>query len=293
MKYGILITVILAFVLGWYFTQEPPLEKAADQTEANTPEKTHQTQLKNTPAPIASSTAPVDTPTIKQAKLPEVDAEYWPVDQAFHQDPMIDAFMGMIEYSLCNKFISPNENDRIKVSDLSEQQKDHLIPHFKQCEEQEEQVKSYSTNNLLSKLSGPENLKRMKELSFGTEPYTPEQVAKIYSEIKQKTGMELLVNTVMYKRFFGQEITPKVKVQLQAHDQEMIEYVIKQANFLLACERGADCSANSPVMNNICLEYEQGCNLDFVTYVNTHYTPGIRNEIQTTKNLLKTLFNFN
>ncbi|MCX7554856.1 hypothetical protein OS175_13330 [Marinicella sp. S1101] len=293
MKYGILLTVILAIALIWYFTQDQLPEQTNDQTQATTPEKVDPSLWKNDSAPIEPLKEPVETPTTNQTQMPEAGSEYWPEGQTFHQDPVIDAFMGMIEYSLCNEYMSPDKNNGINVSDLSEQQKDHLMSHFKQCEAQQEQIKNYSKQKLLAKMSEPEFRKRFEAFFSGAETYTPEQVVNIYSEINKKTGMELLITANMYKRFFQQEITPKVKAQLQAHDQAMVEYVIKQSSFLVACERGADCSADSALMNNMCLEYEQGCGLDFNTFVNTHYIPGIRNEIQITKNLLKNLFNFN
>lgn len=290
MKYGLAVSLLLILVMAWYFTQEAPqTERVGEEYKETglTPEKIVESDVNK---PEADEPLP-DIMTANQVERPLPDG------QLFHPDPIIDALIGMVQFSACHKFFSKEEQNQQKLADMSEKQKKYLKPHFEDCELKEEQAKDYSQSRLMYQLGQLGQNKSLRQkyqsLLFDQSELSANEAAEHNQEISQLTGVELLISIGFYKRYFQHEVLPLIKTELQAHDMNMVNYVTTQAMALIACERGIDCSATSPMMFSRCLDYKNACGLDFKTYINKHYTPGIRNEILITTDLLKNLFNFN
>lgn len=289
MKYGLVITLILALVLFWLLT--------LDNTETEVHNKIHEatnvrpdTVDEISVETVKSSEPGKDKTSVKQSEEP------LPEGQLFHHDPIIDTIIGMTQYSVCKTYLSKNEQEQEKLANLNETQKQYLQPHFDACEQQAEHVKDYSQDRLmyqLSKISHNKSLRqKYQTMMFNHSPLSEAEANEMRQQISQLSGTELVIAIALYKSYFEHEVLPRVKAELQAHDKNMVLYVTSQAMALIACERGIDCSATSPMMYSRCMKYEDVCGLDYKTYMNTYFTPGIRNEIQITRQLLKNIFEF-
>ncbi len=294
MKYGLVVTLIVALVLFYYFSQETnnlnsgktKLVSEADKSAQAVSETAEATDVKT--ADLGQQQTDNTTTTQAEEPLPE--------GQLFHHDPIIDMFIGMTRFSVCKTYFSKQEQDQEILASLSDAQRQYLLPHFDDCEENAAHVKDYSQDRLMYQLSEISQNKSLRQkyqsMLFDNSALSEVEAAEINQQISQLAGMELLISVALYNRYFQHEVLPRVKAKLQAHNMNMVNYVASQAMLLLACERGADCSATSPMMYSWCMKYEFACGMDYKTYTNKYFTPGIRNEIQITTQLLKNLFNF-
>ena len=293
MKYGLVVTLIVALVLFYYFSQETNNLNSGKVKLVSEADKSAQAVSEIAEAPDVKTADPGE-PQTNNTTATQAE-ESLPEGQLFHHDPIIDSFIGMTRFSVCKTYFSKQEQDQEKLANLSDAQKQYLLPHFDNCEENAEHVKDYLQDRLmyqLSKLSHNKSLRqKYQSMLFDNSALSDAEAAEINQHISQLSGLELLFASGLYKRYFQHEVLPLVKTELQAHNLSMVDYVITQAMALIACDRGADCSATSPMMYSRCMRYEFACGMDYKTYTSQYFTPGIRNEIQITTQLMKNLFN--
>lgn len=292
MKYGLTLLVVFAIALYWYVSQEAPKKENVGEvngTNKMAAEKVVEPVIKKTDITANSIDAQSDIVPIK----PSMSA--LPEGQFFHSDPLVDAFIGLYRYSSCHSVMGKQARFQQVRSGLNENQKKHLNLNMRQCEQNQELMKQYSQDRVMYQLSQMEKNKSMRDkyaAMFSQDTLGESEKTDIKQRISQLVGLELLVSTMLYKKYFHLEILPTVQKELQAHNLKMVDYVVQQAFILIACERGVDCSATSPMMYSRCLKNENACGVDFTSYINKHYTPGIRNEILISKRLLQSIFSF-
>jgi hypothetical protein len=279
----LLIIIGLSLLLWWFWPDNQGEPERPDQPAVVDRSAVNPTEPAN-PAkslPATKQPEPVEQPDTSETRLP------------FHTDPLVDLVIGMNQYSLC--LIREEESGLRQLEQLGQAQQDYLQPHLDACDEKASDYQQYRQEHVMKRVSQAINQYGQDHVylhSFKNRFSTlnDNQKQQAYTAIRNMGGNELLVAVGLLSGYFDQELLPRLQTTLGGQHQQMTKLVLQQAVYVIACQRGADCSATSGIMLGRCMNHEYACGLDFNTFINSHYMPGMMNEINQAVVLLKQHF---
>ncbi len=209
-----------------------------------------------------------------------------PEGQLFHEDAMIDIFTGINHFAPCHTYFSNKQEDQEQLNTLNEQQNLYLKPFFTACEAEKQQFEHYNKDKIMAKLMVHGlQIKQQKEL-FNQDPES------FYVYMSQADGFELLIGFDYFNDYVQSVIVPEIQAKLNIKNHQVLKLVIEEAMMINACDKGVDCSQRSGLMMTRCMNDENACGLSFTQYVDNHYLPGIKQEINATATFLSEHFGF-